>query len=513
MSEFAALHVLLVAGEFLAISMLVAALAWLAGWNRSPGQRHLIWAVAFVVLLALPLLCALLPSSLVFRLAAPAPAALDDLGAASHAAVAAPVSFTLDAATIAAALIMLWLAGVGVIALRGLIAAFMLYRLKRDSVENPFEASELPRAAHLARAELRVSHAEHGPVTWGFLRPVILLPQRALYWPGERLHAVLMHELAHIRRGDSLVQMLSLAACALYGPNPFVWMAAARMRRDAEMATDDAVLIEGLTPSDYAGELLQIAAEIRARPLTAFTPMHMAAPSALESRVKSVLSPAPRKGVTKMDVLRIAGLALMATTALALARPSLAQDAPVPPPAPVATMPEPPAAPPAPPQAVPAPPAPAQSVPAPAAPVVKPVHNIAVREISTTRHGKRVHHMWVTVDGVTTDVDDALARARPQIALALAQVRANRAVLHAQIAVQARAAQEAQRALARVQPQIEAAMAQAQAELARANIDMRVRQKMDESGRRIQIQIDTQTRGDRTGDARSSTEDGEPDSN
>ena len=68
------------------------------------------------------------------------------------------------------------------------------------------------------------------PVTWGTLRPVILLPAEADEWPADRRRAVLMHELAHVRRRDALTQWLGLTACAAYWFNPLAWWAASRLR-------------------------------------------------------------------------------------------------------------------------------------------------------------------------------------------------------------------------------------------------------------------------------------------
>src|SRR5881394_1420997 len=79
------------------------------------------------------------------------------------------------------------------------------------------------------------------PMTWGALRPVVLLPEAARAWAADRRREVLLHELAHVRRGDWAARLLAAVVCALHWFNPLAWMAARRMRDEQELACDDAV--------------------------------------------------------------------------------------------------------------------------------------------------------------------------------------------------------------------------------------------------------------------------------
>lgn len=127
------------------------------------------------------------------------------------------------------------------------------------------------------------------PLTWGTFRPVLLLPGESDAWPLERKRAVLMHELAHVRRRDCLTQWLSLATCATYWFNPLAWWAASRLRSLRELACDDLVLEMGARPSDYAAELLGVARSLRAPRGLCPAAMAMARTSGLERRLRAIL--------------------------------------------------------------------------------------------------------------------------------------------------------------------------------------------------------------------------------
>ncbi|MCX6627726.1 MAG: M56 family metallopeptidase, partial [Candidatus Solibacter sp.] len=126
------------------------------------------------------------------------------------------------------------------------------------------------------------------PMTWGTLRPVVLLPEAARHWPSERLHAVVLHELIHVRRQDLPAQVAAQAACCLYWFHPLVWLAAKQLRKERERACDDAVLSGGVPAPDYAGHLLELARVLVERRSLADAPA-MAETGDLEERVRAVL--------------------------------------------------------------------------------------------------------------------------------------------------------------------------------------------------------------------------------
>lgn len=127
--------------------------------------------------------------------------------------------------------------------------------------------------------------------TWGLVRPRILIPSQAREWSDSRVHAVLAHELAHIGRHDWLVQIGAEVVRALYWFNPLFWIACRRLRRESEHACDDAVLRLGVTPSDYALHLVDVARSCRGSALPVAAVMPMARPSSLERRIAAMLNP------------------------------------------------------------------------------------------------------------------------------------------------------------------------------------------------------------------------------
>ncbi len=126
-------------------------------------------------------------------------------------------------------------------------------------------------------------------MTWGHFRPVLLLPKDASEWQDERLNAVILHELAHIERGDWLSSLLAQVACGIYWFNPFVWAVAVRMSRESESAADDRVLGLGVSGAQYASHLLEVLRDLRPGEAARDIALAMARPGALDGRVRAIL--------------------------------------------------------------------------------------------------------------------------------------------------------------------------------------------------------------------------------
>jgi len=97
------------------------------------------------------------------------------------------------------------------------------------------------------------------PMTRGWLKPKIILPEEALSWSEKRRKSVLLHELAHVKRFDYLSSFAVHAVSILYWFNPFVWIVVRRLYVECEQACDDLVLEAGTKASAYANHLVEVA--------------------------------------------------------------------------------------------------------------------------------------------------------------------------------------------------------------------------------------------------------------
>ena len=98
------------------------------------------------------------------------------------------------------------------------------------------------------------------PAVVGVLRPMILLPPSLLTGLSPTdVEAILIHELAHIRRWDLLINLAQRIIEALLFVHPVVWYISHRISVERENACDDLVLASGWSSSDYVGALLSMA--------------------------------------------------------------------------------------------------------------------------------------------------------------------------------------------------------------------------------------------------------------
>lgn len=320
---------------------LAGLLVWSARRATAAAQRHFVWTLALAGLLLLPAFASLplrlevLPTKTVEAVkrrrveaeapVAPAIAAEQPSAASSHRSVprrsnasTSPTKYTLEQI-----LTSVWLLGAALLLGRvalAFLAALWLTRSGREVTDRRWQLA-LAEAADdlgvLAPVRLVETARARIPMTFGARRPVIVLPEESFVWDDETRRSVLLHELAHIKRGDMLTCLLAQLVTACYWFNPLVWIAAYRLRLEAEQACDDMVLHAGATPSRYAEQLLAIVQAAGRSPVPALA-MPMAQPSAFEGRILAILQPeTARDGLTRRVAL--AGVALLFAVAVPLA--------------------------------------------------------------------------------------------------------------------------------------------------------------------------------------------------
>jgi beta-lactamase regulating signal transducer with metallopeptidase domain/HEAT repeat protein len=141
---------------------------------------------------------------------------------------------------------------------------------------------QAPRLLRSAEAKM--------PFACGMLRPTIVLPAECEGWTTERRQAVLLHELAHVRRHDLVGHTLARLVCAAYWFHPLAWTAAKQLRSESERACDDLALSCGTRATDYAEHLLEIVTSVRGDN-TPVVALAMARRKEFEGRMLAILDP------------------------------------------------------------------------------------------------------------------------------------------------------------------------------------------------------------------------------
>jgi TonB family protein len=249
--------------------------AWTASLmlrRASAGVRHMVWLAAVVAVAMVPLALSIPHSAIPSAARLVVPAAV----AAGSGVVARRLPWFL----------MIWAAG----------GSFVLARL----ILGVLAAARITRSAILQNGILYSDRAAT-PLTWGFLRPVVILPSYAMEWSDAERDVVLRHEQAHITRHDWLWQVLSMVTTAVFWFHPLMWLASFQLRREAECAVDDLILAGGAEPSDYASRLLDVARRLNGVSVPAAAIAMVRKPE-LETRVRSILDSSRRRAAAGLFV-------------------------------------------------------------------------------------------------------------------------------------------------------------------------------------------------------------------
>ena len=282
--------------------------------TRSAAERSTIAHLGLFALVALPLASLALPT-----LSVPLPAPMARFAAVDPVEVTAPAlpsrdqaaeiivtavpaapapswwqTAATDAARYAFLLPTLVLLALTLAALLRLVGL----RARAEVLVDPVWLSALARAQRRMKFKngtaLLASDELGSPVSWGLMRPVILLNDAAVLVP-EQAEAIIAHELAHVVHFDWAKLILARVATATFWFNPLAWVLAREAHQLREEAADDAVLAANIAGPDYAELLIGVARhQCRGTLLGA----HGVAPSrsSLGRRVRRVLDQSPARG-------------------------------------------------------------------------------------------------------------------------------------------------------------------------------------------------------------------------
>ncbi|MFN0104395.1 MAG: GWxTD domain-containing protein [Bryobacteraceae bacterium] len=294
-------------GSFWWIAALATALALLLPLLRgaAPERRH---AAAALALLAVPIVFAR-----ALEFGAPADRVTLLPGAVWQALPETAGLAAFDETDWARPAAILWLCGVALLSLRtfgGWVYLRLLIR-RAKPFEWPGFATLCERAGWRGGVELRASPRADSPFTAGWRRPAIIVPLATIAGlPAEQFEAIVLHELAHIRRGDYVTEWALHAMETMFFYHPAVWWMTAVLRREREQCCDDMAIAAGAERAGYAKALLRLE-EMRVPALA-----NGGAGSSLRERVARILgyapSPSPWPAVLILTLTAAASLAPLA---------------------------------------------------------------------------------------------------------------------------------------------------------------------------------------------------------
>jgi len=285
--------------------------------NHTPSVRYAVSCMALVLLVALPVGTSLLlhaPSAAPASIASERgsqpvrssePGMAQGLAAlrASSAETASSLPWTHPATWDDAAarllrpwlpwMVAAWAFGLLFAAGRLVGGALHVRRLRRRSRAAPEpwsdRLSELAHRLDLPSVPLRVAQRIDGPMVVGWFRPMVLVPAGMLTGlPPNQIEALLVHELAHVRRHDVLVGWIQAVVEAVLFFHPATWWISSRIRRERELCCDDWAIETGADTLAYA-EALTAIAEQQVRPTLALA----ASEGPLLQRIRRLLATQP----------------------------------------------------------------------------------------------------------------------------------------------------------------------------------------------------------------------------
>jgi len=162
-------------------------------------------------------------------------------------------------------LIVIYITGVAVMTIKLTMDLLQLQHIRRkqvlpiDSVWQQHLDKLLLQLQLSRKVKLLISQHIQVPVMIGFLKPLIILPVIMFNnLTAEQLEAILLHELAHIKRNDYLLNIFQSIVETILFFNPFIWLISKNIRIEREHCCDDLVITGKVHPLHYAKALVAL---------------------------------------------------------------------------------------------------------------------------------------------------------------------------------------------------------------------------------------------------------------
>jgi beta-lactamase regulating signal transducer with metallopeptidase domain len=228
------------------------------------------------------------------------------------------------------AIIALWSAGLFILVLRLAIGLSGAIKLTREGTALADPVWHLLFERFLALVSLRrkirlKSHPQvFVPLTWGWRKPVILMPAGTDAWTDEERSSALFHELSHVKRADFLVMLLVRMSLAVFWWNPLSWIVCRKLRKEQEIACDELVLRAGIKPSIYAASLLAFRRSAGFRWNTSAALLGMLGKPSFNERLATILKQKLTLKEVKMKTkIMLAAAVVLAVALVGTARPAV----------------------------------------------------------------------------------------------------------------------------------------------------------------------------------------------
>lgn len=211
-----------------------------------------------------------------------------------------------------AAVALVWIIGAAVMLAWFGIVRFRLWRKIRFSEDVTHEnILQLVRNAGLKSVRVRKCDTITSPLTCGVFRPVILLP--SAFGNGEDIseRLALIHEITHLKRGDTLRKAIAVIALSVHWFNPFVWVGIILMNRDIELACDEAVL--GAQEGDFRKEYALTLISMKEKQRTDTLIQSNFGKNAIEERIVAIMKNKDTKRAGKVAAIAALTAAVLLT--------------------------------------------------------------------------------------------------------------------------------------------------------------------------------------------------------